>query len=93
MPVYLIHFRKRYRHAGHYLGSADDLEARLAKHAAGQGARLMAVVKEAGIEWELARTWPGGRARERQLKKQLGASRMCPLCGIKPREPEREPEA
>jgi len=73
--------------------SADDLEARLAKHAAGQGARLLAVVKEAGIEWELARTWPGGRARERQLKRQGGAARMCPLCGIHPRETERELEA
>jgi hypothetical protein len=73
--------------------SADDLEARLAKHAAGQGARLLAVVKEAGIEWELARTWPGGRARERQLKRQGGAARMCPLCGVRPRETERELEA
>ena len=73
--------------------SADDLDARLAKHAAGQGARLMAVVKEAGIEWELARTWPGGRARERQLKRQGGAARMCPLCGIKPRTPEADREA
>ena len=93
MPVYLIHFAKRYRHAGHYLGSADDLEARLARHAAGQGARLMAVVKEAGIEWELARTWPGGRARERQLKRQGDAARMCPLCGVHPRETESELEA
>ena len=98
MACYLLHFGTAeqpapYKHAGHYLGSADDLDARLAKHAAGQGARLLAVVKDAGIQWELARTWPGGRARERQLKKQLGASRRCPMCGVHPRETGRELEA
>jgi len=77
---YLIHFTERYEHAGHYTGSTPDLPARLAKHEAGQGARLMAVIKDAGISWVLARTWPGGRARERQLKQQGGASRHCPVC-------------
>lgn len=38
-----------------------------------------------GIEWRLARTWAGGRRRERQLKAQGGASRRCPTCGITPR--------
>jgi ribosomal protein L34E len=33
----------------------------------------------------LARTWPGGRARERQIKRQGGASRCCPMCGVTPR--------
>ena len=27
--VYLLHFNTRYKHAGHYLGSTCDLEARL----------------------------------------------------------------
>jgi hypothetical protein len=40
----------------------------------------MAVIKEAGIGFTLARTWPGTRARERQLKAQGGASRRCPIC-------------
>ncbi len=78
--VYLLHFDTRYKHAGHYLGSTCDLEARLALHAAGRGARLLHVVRAAGITWRLARTWPGGKAKERQLKKQLGASRYCPIC-------------
>ena len=39
----------------------------------------------AGIRWQLARTWEGSRARERQLKLQGGASRHCPMCGVKPR--------
>lgn len=86
--VYLIHFQRRYRHAGHYSGWTSDLPARLAEHAAGRGARLLAVIAEAGIGWQLARTWPGDRSRERALKRQGGASRRCPLCGIRPRRRE-----
>lgn len=83
--VYLLHFHRRYRHAGHYLGWTTDLPARLAEHESGHGARLLAVAHAAGITWELARTWPGDRHRERQLKNQGGASRRCPTCGIRPR--------
>jgi hypothetical protein len=71
--------------ASHYTGSTADLQARLAEHEKGQGARLLQVAKAAGITWRLARTWPGGRDRERQLKNQGGASRRCPECGVKPR--------
>jgi len=78
--VYLLHFSQRYRHAGHYLGSTDNLSQRLHAHATGQGARLLAVVHAAGITWTLARTWEGGKQRERQLKRQGGASRRCPIC-------------
>lgn len=78
--VYLLHFARRYKHAGHYLGSTTDLQARLAQHRAGQGARLMAVIKKEQIPWQLVRTWRGGRARERQLKKQGGHARLCPIC-------------
>jgi predicted GIY-YIG superfamily endonuclease len=78
--VYLLHFDQRYKHAGHYLGSTGDLEARLALHAAGRGARLLEVVSAVGIRWQLARTWCGGKQRERQLKNQGGASRLCPIC-------------
>jgi len=88
---YLLHFDRPYIGANgkgmarHYSGSATDLQARLAEHDKGQGARLLQVVKAAGITWRLARTWPGGRDRERQLKNQGGASRRCPECGVKPR--------
>jgi len=85
--VYLLHFDRRYKHAGHYIGSADDVPARLARHAAGGGARLIEVITAAGIGFELARTWPGGRTRERQIKNQGGASRFCPLCGVTPQKP------
>ncbi len=80
MVVYLLHFQRRYKHAGHYLGSCNDLTRRLTQHGKGQGARLLDVITRAGISWRLARTWPGGKQRERQLKKQGGASRSCPIC-------------
>jgi hypothetical protein len=32
----------------------------------------------------LARTWPGGRDHERELKVMGGASRRCPDCGVRP---------
>lgn len=78
--VYLIHFDRRYQHAGHYCGWTENLAARLARHAAGDGARLLAVIHQADISWCLARVWPGTRERERQLKRQGGAARRCPLC-------------
>jgi predicted GIY-YIG superfamily endonuclease len=84
--VYLLHFDRPYRHARHYTGWAADLDTRLAEHAAGRGARLLQVVKDAGIGWTLARTWTGAtRATERRLKRTGGASRYCPRCGIRPR--------
>ena len=82
--IYLIHFSTPYKHAKHYTGWALDLKARLAEHEEGRGARLLQVIKAAGISWRLARTWPGDRQRERELKNMGGASRRCPHCGITP---------
>ena len=80
--VYLLHFDQPYKHARHYVGwTARNVKRRLAEHEAGRGARLLAVVRAAGIGWQLARLWPGGRARERQIKRQGGHARKCPLCG------------
>jgi predicted GIY-YIG superfamily endonuclease len=88
--VYLLHFDRPYAHAAHYTGWAADLNVRLAEHAAGRGARLLAVIQAAGIGWQLARTWHGTRNKERALKRQGGASRRCPLCGIHPATPDPE---
>jgi hypothetical protein len=44
----------------------------------------MQVVDEAGIGWQLARIWPGTRARERSLKRSGGAARRCPVCQLAP---------
>jgi predicted GIY-YIG superfamily endonuclease len=81
--VYLLHFIEPYKHARHYLGSADDLSARLDQHRKGTGARLTQVVKEAGISWVVARTWVGGRILEKRLKAQHSGVRLCPICGGK----------
>ncbi len=85
--VYLLHFDRPYKHARHYLGWADDLNARLAVHGTKHGARLLAVLRAEGIGWQLARTWPGDRTRERQIKNMGSAARVCPLCGVTPRKP------
>jgi len=57
-----------------------DLHARLAAHRDGRGARLMEVITAAAISWQLARTWPGGRDRERAIKNRHEAPRLCPIC-------------
>ena len=82
--VYLIHFDTPYKRARHYIGWTADLDARLKAHRTGHGARLMEVIAEAGITWQLARTWDGGRTRERAIKNRKNAPRLCPLCTSKP---------
>ncbi len=85
MIIYLLHFHRPLHHARHYLGIATDLGARLEEHARGTGARIMAVLKERGIGWTLARTWCGTRKDEKQLKRRRDMPRVCPLChGAKP---------
>jgi hypothetical protein len=96
--VYLLHFDILYepypdaplrscaRHyTGYVTGGPRALKRRLSQHGTDRGARLMLAVRRAGITWQLARTWQGGPARERQLKRQGGAARRCPLCGVVPR--------
>lgn len=83
--IYLLHFDRPYKHARHYCGWTANLDARLVEHATGHGARLLAVITQAGISYRLARTWHGGRTRERQIKRQGGLSRCCPDCGVTPR--------
>lgn len=81
--VYLIHFNRRLKHAGHYIGFTTDLDKRLTDHLCGQGARLMEVLMLSKIEWKLARTWRGDRKLERRLKRWNGAASFCPFCSGK----------
>jgi hypothetical protein len=79
--VYLAHFSTNLHHARHYLGFCNDLGQRMAQHRAGTGARLMEVLKQAGIEWKLVRVWPGDRGLERRLKRRKNTPRrLCPVC-------------
>lgn len=77
--VYLIHFERPYRHAGHYLGYSDNLAARIAAHEHGNGAKLMEVITRNDIRWSVVKVWPGDRTLERKLKNRSG-SRLCPVC-------------
>lgn len=83
--VYLIHFHEKYRHAQHYLGSTGCLDARLARHKSGNGARLMEVIAQHGITWQLARLWhcetlQEAHELERRLKRWSGSAQFCPIC-------------
>lgn len=79
--VYLIHFDRPYKHARHYIGYTENLDQRFHEHEHNtHGARLLQVVKEAGINFEVVRTWPGDRTLERRLKNQKNAWRLCPVC-------------
>jgi predicted GIY-YIG superfamily endonuclease len=83
--VYLIHFERPHRHAGHYIGWSGDIEARLDCHRAGTGARLLRVLEGEGIGWKVALVWEGrGRSFERRLKKRKppwrSVAEFCPEC-------------
>jgi predicted GIY-YIG superfamily endonuclease len=79
--VYLLHFDELLSdHAGHYVGSTSNLDARLEEHRSGNGARIMEVCKERGIGFQLARTWKGGRKLERLIKSGRRARLLCPIC-------------
>jgi predicted GIY-YIG superfamily endonuclease len=90
--VYMLHFDAPYGHARHYTGWTRDLDARLADHAAGRGARLIAVITAAGIGFTVARTVPGDRTLERAIKRDGGATRYCPVCTPRPRNGKWTPK-
>jgi hypothetical protein len=88
--VYLLHLLRPLRSLsgsyewGHYTGWAKsgNLIARLDAHERGRGAKFTRIARQAGCTWILARTWQGDTKLERKIKKQGGASRCCPACGI-----------
>ena len=81
---YLLHLDPPYRHAGHYLGSTEDLERRLSEHGGPHGSPLLLAQKRAGGSWYLVRTWVGTRNKESELKSNNG-KRYCPECTEHPR--------
>jgi len=80
--VYLLHFDKKYKHAGHYLGWTNNLQKRLQQHKDGTRERcvLTHVLKLNGIGWKCVRTWEGTRARELTIKSYKNNRRLCPVC-------------
>ena len=87
---YLCHFSEPYKHARHYIGMTGCLDARLKLHRAGGGARLLEVITDAGITFEVSRLWQcdtyeAARALERKLKRTHGhGPALCPICQHKP---------
>jgi hypothetical protein len=94
--VYCVHMLRPYvavsrdqqKWFQHYIGHAEPgmLVIRQKQHGTRQGARVLLVAQAAGIDWVLARVWPGGYARERQVKLGGAASRFCTACGVRPRD-------
>lgn len=84
MMVYIIHFERPLSHAQHYVGFVQDkpaaLGARMCQHWKGQGAKLLKACREEGIHFEVVRTLPGGRLKEREIKNQKNTWRYCPIC-------------
>lgn len=78
--VYLLHFDRPLNGFSHYVGWTKDVEKRIEAHRAGRGAILTRRLKRAGIGFQLARTWPGDRKLEHQLKRQKQARMLCPVC-------------
>ena len=100
--IYTLHFDRPYKHAAHCTGRKTCVLGSPSTRPGG-APRLLAVVKAAGIGWQLATTQEGTRSEERRLK-QHGAARRCPVCQEEkegntvpfPDEPEgyeEEPEA
>ena len=84
--VYLIHFDIPFWHARHYVGYTDNLEGRLEMHKKGQGARLIQVIQEAMIDWEVVRVWENeDREFERFIKNTKNTAHYCPICRKKRR--------
>lgn len=93
--VYLFHFHRRLGNlrnpraqAQHYVGFAEDLEARLAEHRAGRGAKIVAAAVERGIDFTIF-SWPACLAVEKQIKRRKETRVFCPICcadrGVRPR--------
>jgi len=80
--IYLLHFDVPLSHAKHYLGwtAAIDFEARIRRHRQGTGARILAVLKQRGIGFQVARTWEDKDRHQERRWKARGKSWLCPLC-------------
>lgn len=81
MAVYILHFDSPYHHARHYVGYTKDIDKRMAQHKAGSGARLMEVITEVGIGFQIAKIWKSKtRKFERYIKNSHNTARFCPIC-------------
>ena len=84
MAVYILHFHKAHHHAQHYVGAVNGpcVESRIARHKAGNGAKIVARFAELGIGFEVAQVWPEGDFKmEKAIKHRHGSiKQFCPVC-------------
>ena len=80
--VYVLHFDPPYKHARHYIGwtEGDDITARLQVHLRGRGSPLVRAAVAAGVQVQLAATYPGTRYLERRLKRWHKTGQFCAIC-------------
>lgn len=83
--LYVIHFDKKYKHAGHYTGIAINPEQRFVEHCKGTGARLTEVVSGQQINMRLSilkrfRGFSKAHLEEKRLKKWNNARKYCSIC-------------
>jgi predicted GIY-YIG superfamily endonuclease len=80
--VYVLHFEPGYKHARHYIGwtAGDDVTTRLQVHLQGRGSPLIRAAVQAGVEVQLAATYPGTRHLERRLKRWHKTGQFCAIC-------------
>ena len=78
--IYVLHFEPAYRHARHYIGWAHDVDARVREHLASGGSPLVRAAVLAGVDVQLAATFPGSRHLERRLKRWHKTGQFCPRC-------------
>jgi predicted GIY-YIG superfamily endonuclease len=93
MLIYLLHFNTPIHHAGHYLGSTNNIQQRLADHATGNAARITEVAAQRDLDWQLAKVWQPTprltlRSTERLIKQRHNGSVFCPLCHKQPTTPK-----
>jgi predicted GIY-YIG superfamily endonuclease len=90
--LYLVHFGRpigsRRHQAQHYIGWAQDVDARIGEHLAGRGARILAYVASQDIAVVTYVLATGAtRADERRVKRHRHHAHYCPLCSPRPRRP------
>ena len=88
--VYIIHFLEKLFHAQHYVGHINETETvkapttafkrRMKEHRSGNGARILDVCNEKGINYIIARIMPGNKREERRIKDTNNTKRYCPIC-------------
>ncbi len=84
--VYVLHFREALaggkKASRHYVGWSRNWIYRVQSHRQGTSrARIMEVLHERGITFEVALVVKGSPAVERRIKASHHHARYCPICG------------